>query len=212
MCPSSKLEAILLELKEVWTLNPNSLVLVHSGCEEFLILIEKYLAKSKTLCQRLRWDNAWMTLPGGRADCCRRAAVLKELLCDPGGGNSRTEVANIALLRGGVVLTYGNRSYAFELDYIRSHIAAIFIVHPEIFEGTEDGDLNIVHQVRSLDPLSLTAPIQIRRFVVNNSVEERILNVATKWSKKMLPNTHAVNEKKCRTTTLEIVKLLVDSA
>eukprot|EP00977_Amphora_coffeiformis_P001265 scaffold261_cov170-Amphora_coffeaeformis.AAC.13 len=148
---SSKMKAVLGELREVWKLDPGSKVLIFSQFLGFLDLLQPRLVAMGVPYLRL----------DGQLSLAKRVDVLKEFRCAsrPAGDAGKGTVLLMSMNAGGEGLNLVAAS-------------TVFLVDPWWNSAKEDQCINRV--VR----LGQTAPVcRVRKFVVRQSVEERIVEL-----------------------------------
>lgn len=148
---SSKMKAVLDELEKIWELDPGSKVIIFSQFLGFLDLLQPKLSAIGVSFSRL----------DGQMSLSRRVEVLKDFRSTARrkGDNAKGSVLLMSMNAGGEGLNLVAAS-------------TVFLVDPWWNTAKEDQCINRI--VR----LGQTAPIcRVRKFVVKQSVEERIVEL-----------------------------------
>jgi len=152
---SAKLAAVVRELDHVWDVDPRAKILIFSQFLGFLDLLQLSLGES---------DVPFSRLDGGM-NLKQRGSALEQFNA-PLESNSRGFVLLLSMKAGGVGLNLVAAS-------------AVFVVDPWWNPAVEDQCINRIHRIGQLAPL-----VRVRKFVVEDSVEEKILALQ-KWKKGM---------------------------
>ena len=184
---SSKLSAILTELRAVWEQDPGSKILVFSQFLGFLDLLAGSLRKEGIAQYRLDGKMRWKD----------RVSVLEEFQQRPCQQGS---VLLISMKAGGVGVNLVAAS-------------SVFIVDPWWNAAVEDQCINRIHRIGQTAPV-----VRVRKFVVQDSVEERIVDLqrrkkqmAGQILRDFTDNDDDKGEIGKTTPTLEDLKLLFGS-
>ncbi|GAX28913.1 DNA repair protein RAD5 [Fistulifera solaris] len=145
---SSKIRAIMDELNNIWQLDPGSKVLAFSHYLGFLDLLEIQFRSVGIGYYRL----------DGSLSLKERMAVLEAFATAKGKGNK------------GVVLLMSMMAGAEGLNLVSA--SSCLICDPWWNQAKEDQCINRIHRIGQQAKV-----VRIRRFIVNNSVEERILEL-----------------------------------
>lgn len=153
---SSKLTAVITELHSVWEKEPRSKVLIFSQFLGFLDLLESSLRNNNIRCGRL----------DGKLSLKERVAVLEKfrnhtpMELDDDTDDRKSRIGSVLLMSmkaGGVGINMVAAS-------------SVFIVDPWWNAAVEDQCVNRIHRIGQ------TAEVcRVRKFVVKDSVEERIV-------------------------------------
>lgn len=154
---SSKMTAIMAELDNIWAVDPGSKALIFSHYLGFLDLLEGKLKSQGIPYYRL----------DGSLNLKERMAVLEEFRTStqsplsPGSGSA---------LRRGTVLLVSMSAGGEGLNLVAA--SSCFIVEPWWNAAREDQCVNRIHRIGQNAPI-----VRVRKFVVNDSVEERIIEL-----------------------------------
>lgn len=155
---SSKLTSILQELDNVWNEEPGSKVLIFSQFLGFLDILEESFKKNQIPFSRL----------DGKLNLKERKAVLEEFGSDQGG---RQRVAASATKKNaGSVLLISMKAGGVGLNLTAAK--TVFIADPWWNAAVEDQCVDRIHRIGQT-----ADKVRVRKFYVNNSVEERIVEL-----------------------------------
>ncbi|KAL7564161.1 hypothetical protein ACA910_021136 [Epithemia clementina (nom. ined.)] len=153
---SSKMIAVLKELYAVWELDPGSKVIVFSQFLGFLDLLEVRLQKEGIDFSRL----------DGKLSLSKRMKVLEAFRT-----SHPAAIANSAPgTKKGTVLLMSMAAGAEGLHLVAA--SSVFIVDPWWNVAREDQCINRIHRIGQN-----AAQVRVRKFVVRESVEERIIEL-----------------------------------
>ena len=153
---SSKLNAVINELHNVWEKDPRSKVLIFSQYLGFLDLLESSLQNKNIPCGRL----------DGKLSLKERVSVLEKFRNDTlieledKGGEQTSRVGSVLLMSmkaGGVGINMVAAS-------------SVFIVDPWWNAAIEDQCVSRIHRIGQTAKV-----VRVRKFIVKESVEERIV-------------------------------------
>ena len=168
---SSKLDAILKELDEIWKQDTGSKVLIYSQYLGFLDIIGEALKGRGVACYRI----------DGKMSLNERVSMIRcfnesrrKTNLDSSGGVQRGSVCLGSMKAAGVGLNLVAAS-------------TVFIVDPWWNAAVEDQCVNRIHRIGQRANV-----VRVRKFVVVDSVEEKIVNLQRK--KKGMAN-EILNEK-----------------
>ena len=164
---SSKLDAVLHELDGVWTRDPRSKVLVFSQYLGFLDIAGRVLADRGVECFRI---DGKMSLKErvamiGRFNKNDPRLAASEAVGREGfteGGVQRGSVFLVSMKAGGVGLNLVAAS-------------SVFIIDPWWNQAIEDQCINRIHRIGQRAEV-----VRVRKFIVADSVEEKIVNLQGK--------------------------------
>mmetsp|Transcript_4628 Transcript_4628/g.7724 ORF Transcript_4628/g.7724 Transcript_4628/m.7724 type:complete len:205 (-) Transcript_4628:65-679(-) len=151
---SAKLTAILHELDEIWKQDPGSKVLIFSQFLGFLDLLQLSLSKSQITHGRL---DGSLTLAQ------RKDVVDKFKTESPSPSSSAT-------INKGSVLLMSMKAGGVGLNLVQA--SSVFIVDPWWNAAIEDQCIMRCHRIGQVAPI-----VRVRKFVVQHSVEERIVKL-----------------------------------
>jgi len=186
---SSKLDAILRELDNVWRLDPGSKVLIFSQYLGFLDILGDNLKKrdvksfridgKMTLKERVkmidRFNTARSSKPTGDSECQRGSVFL------------------VSMKVGGVGLNLVSAS-------------SVFIADPWWNASIEDQCVNRIHRIGQK-----AAIVRVRKFIVGDSVEEKIVNLQRKkkgMANEILSDVDGEGQPESSKPNLEDLKLI----
>jgi SNF2 family DNA or RNA helicase len=151
---SSKMKAVLDELERVWELDPGSKVLIFSQFLGFLDLLEP----------RLRAMGIPFSRLDGQISLSKRVEVLKEFrsAARPKGNSQRGTVLLMSMNAGGEGLNLVAAS-------------TVFILDPWWNKAKEDQCINRIVRLGQQAALC-----RVRKFIVRQSVEERIVELQSR--------------------------------
>jgi SNF2 family DNA or RNA helicase len=157
---SSKMTAIMKELFSIWQLDPKSKVLIFSQYLGFLDLMEAQLRTNGIPFFRL----------DGSLSLKERMVVLEEFRSSrqPNLENGATDDLN-----KGTVLLMSMSAGGEGLNLVAA--SSVFIVDPWWNAAKEDQCIMRIHRIGQLAPI-----VRVRKFAVNESVEERILELQSR--------------------------------
>ena len=157
---SSKMSAILQELDNVWTVDPGANVLIFSHYLGFLDLLQRQFTKSDI--PNFRLDGS-LTLAQRMTvlDDFRSSAQQPKL---PQGSSCSTS-------NKGTILLLSMAAGGEGLN-LQSCASVCFVCEPWWNAAKEDQCTNRIHRIGQLAPV-----VRVRKFVIANSVEERILEL-----------------------------------
>ena len=163
---SSKMRGIMNELESVWTADPGSKVLIFSHYLGFLDLLEGQLKATGIPFFRL----------DGSLSLKERMIVLEEFRMSSQTQISPTSPAKLAQAPTekkfvtGTVLLMSMSAGAEGLNLVAA--SSCFICEPWWNAAREDQCVNRIHRIGQMASL-----VRVRKFVMNDSVEERILEL-----------------------------------
>jgi len=162
---SSKLAAVIDELHKVWELDPGSKVIIFSQYLGFLSLLEGSLRKSKVPFNRL----------DGKMSLKERVAALEKFnraTPSVAGAKSTTsgddDEGNSH--RVGSVLLVSMKAGGVGLNLVAA--SSVFILDPWWNAAVEDQCVDRIHRIGQTADV-----VRVRKFVVQDSVEERIIEL-----------------------------------
>lgn len=159
---SSKMTAIMKELKEVWKLDPGSKVLIFSHYLGFLDLLQKQMGKHDIPFFRL----------DGSLSLNERINVLDQFRSTsqshlPSSPKAETDCDGI---RKGSVLLISMSAGGEGLNIMCA--STCFILEPWWTQAKEDQCVNRIHRIGQTAPV-----VRVRKFICTDSVEERIVEL-----------------------------------
>jgi DNA repair protein RAD5 len=159
---SSKLTAILQELDNVWKEEPGSKVLIFSQFLGFLDLMEESFKTNQIPFSRL----------DGSLSLKERKTVLEEFgrSDKTNGGNQRVSAATATKKNAGSVLLISMKAGGVGLNLTAAR--TVFIADPWWNAAVEDQCVDRIHRIGQT-----ADKVRVRKFYVNNSVEERIVEL-----------------------------------
>jgi SNF2 family DNA or RNA helicase len=153
---SSKLTAVVNELHNVWEKDPRSKVLIFSQFLGFLDLLESSLRNKNIRCGRL----------DGKLSLKERVSVLEKFRNDtPMELDDDTDERKSRI---GSVLLMSMRAGGVGINMVAA--SSVFIVDPWWNAAVEDQCVSRIHRIGQTAEV-----VRIRKFVVKDSVEERII-------------------------------------
>ena len=167
---SSKLEAVLHEIHQIWDIDPRSKVLVFSQFLGFFDLMENALDTAGISFGRL----------DGKLSLKQRVKVLDDFKASTNHGHNKNEddktgsVLLISMKAGGVGLNLCIAS-------------SVLIVDPWWNQSIEDQCISRIYRIGQMASM-----VRVRKFVVENSVEEQIVQLQDKkknMAKEIYHNT-----------------------
>ncbi|KAL3793573.1 hypothetical protein ACHAW5_002853 [Stephanodiscus triporus] len=159
---SSKLKAILEELDEVWRNDSGSKVLIYSQYLGFLDLIGRALENIGVECFRI---DGKMTLK-------ERVAMIGKFNKKKLAQRDFSSMTNGVCERGSVFLV-SMKAGGVGLNLVAA--SSVFIVDPWWNQAIEDQCINRIHRIGQQAKI-----VRVRKFVVTDSVEEKIVNMQGK--------------------------------
>jgi len=198
--PSSKLTSIVSSLDEIWKLDPGTNVVVFSQYLGFLDLLGSSLLQKNIenyrLDGKLSLKQRYEVLDRFASSRDRRRAASRAPGDGPDGNVARGSVLLISMRAGGVGLNLVSAS-------------AVFIADPWWNAAVEDQCISRIHRLGQTAPL-----VRVRKFIVEDSVEERIVQVQLRKkdvANDLLKDQGSVNEASGGSATLNDFKLLFRS-
>lgn len=156
---SSKMTAIMKELNSIWILDPGSKVLIFSQYLGFLDLMETQLRSNGIPFFRL---DGSLTLKERMVVLDQFRSSRQSNLENTAAGNNKGTVLLMSMSAGGEGLNLVAAS-------------SVFIVDPWWTAAKEDQCIARLHRIGQT-----AAQVRVRKFVVNDSVEERILELQSR--------------------------------
>mmetsp|Transcript_6355 Transcript_6355/g.13370 ORF Transcript_6355/g.13370 Transcript_6355/m.13370 type:complete len:1327 (+) Transcript_6355:185-4165(+) len=157
---SAKLDAILNELDEVWKKDPGSKVLVYSQYLGFLDIIGEALRSRGVTCYRI----------DGSLSLKERISMIKNF------NNGSTKVSkdtSAEVLQRGSVCLGSMKAGGVGLNLVAA--SSVFVVDPWWNVAIEDQCVNRIHRIGQKAKV-----VRVRKFVVTDSVEEKIVSLQRK--------------------------------
>ena len=166
---SSKLTAVKRELDAIWKLDSGSKVLIFSQYLGFLDILGISLRKEGVPVFRL----------DGQMSLKERVAALDRFNRAKITPTSRDDDSNgVEIVRGSVFLA-SMKAGGVGINLVAA--SSVFIVDPWWNAATEDQCINRIHRIGQKAPI-----VRVRRFVVSDSVEEKIVRL--QQTKKSMAN------------------------
>ncbi|KAL3806165.1 hypothetical protein ACHAXA_004494, partial [Cyclostephanos tholiformis] len=165
---SSKLEAILGELDEVWRNDVGSKILIYSQYLGFLDIISSALDKINVECFRI----------DGKMSLKERVEMIDRFNKKKPAQRDISPMTDGVCRRGSVFLV-SMKAGGVGLNLVAA--SSVFIVDPWWNQAIEDQCINRIHRIGQE-----AKTIRVRKFVVTDSVEEKIMNLQKK--KKVMAN------------------------
>ena len=159
---SSKLEAILGELDEVWRYDPGSKVLIYSQFLRFLDLLGGALNSIGVDFFRI----------DGKMSLKERVAMIGKFNNKKLAQRDFSPMTNGVCERGSVFLV-SMKAGGVGLNLVSA--SSVFIVDPWWNQAIEDQCINRIHRIGQQAKI-----VRVRKFVVTDSVEEKIVNLQGK--------------------------------
>jgi SNF2 family DNA or RNA helicase len=153
---SSKLTAVVTELHNVWDRDPRSKILIFSQFLGFLDLLESSLQNKSIRCGRL----------DGKLSLKERVSVLEKFRNDT--PMELDDNADEQKSRIGSVLLMSMKAGGVGINMVAA--SSVFIVDPWWNSAVEDQCVSRIHRIGQTAEV-----VRVRKFVVKNSVEERIV-------------------------------------
>jgi SNF2 family DNA or RNA helicase len=162
---SSKLRAIMVELDAIWKLDPGSKVIIFSHYLGFLDMLEHQFKPSQIPFYRL---DGTLTLK-------ERSNVLDVFrTCSNSTKVGASDMdADPSSIQRGSVLLISMAAGGEGLNLVAA--SSCFIVEPWWTSAKEEQCVNRIHRIGQTADI-----VRVRKFIVNNSVEERILELQTR--------------------------------
>ena len=157
---SAKLDAILNELDEVWKKDPGSKVLVYSQYLGFLDIIGEALRSRGVTCYRI----------DGSLSLKERISTIKSF--NNGSTKVSKDTSTEVLQRGSVCLG-SMKAGGVGLNLVAA--SSVFVVDPWWNVAIEDQCVNRIHRIGQKAKV-----VRVRKFVVTDSVEEKIVSLQRK--------------------------------
>jgi len=162
---SSKMNAVLRELDEVWAEDPGSKVLIFSQYLGFLDLLQGSLEASRI--KNFRLD--------GKMSLKERVAALSQfntyvLDSEETESAPSPNVNKKSTVRHGSVFLLSMRAGGVGINLVAA--SSVFIVDPWWNAAVEDQCINRIHRIGQRADV-----VRVRRFVVEDSVEEKIVRL-----------------------------------
>jgi len=154
---SSKLDAILNELDEVWKQDKGSKVLVYSQYLGFLDIIGEALKARGVACYRI----------DGKMSLNERVSMIRSF------NKSCTKPKRGQDIERGSVCLGSMKAAGVGLNLVAA--SSVFIVDPWWNAAVEDQCVNRIHRIGQKAKV-----VRVRKFVVTDSVEEKIVNLQRK--------------------------------
>jgi SNF2 family DNA or RNA helicase len=165
--PSAKITAVLKELDLVWKMDPGSGILVFSQYLGFLDLMETHLSVRGVLFSRLDGSLSRSARLTVLNEFRSRTTLSKKLLADlPMDSTMRKDLSGSS--QRGSVMLISMSAGAEGLNLVEA--STVFIVDPWWNQAREDQCINRIHRIGQT-----ASVVRVRKFAVENSVEERIL-------------------------------------
>jgi SNF2 family DNA or RNA helicase len=159
---SSKLEAILVELDEVWRDDSGSKVLIYSQYLGFLDLLGRALDNIGVECFRIDGKMSLKERVAMIGKFNKKKLAKRDIPPMKDGVCERGSVFLVSMKAGGVGLNLVAAS-------------SVFIVDPWWNQAIEDQCINRIHRIGQQAKV-----VRVRKFVVTDSVEEKIVNLQGK--------------------------------
>jgi SNF2 family DNA or RNA helicase len=159
---SSKLEAILGELDEVWRKDAGSKVLIYSQYLGFLDIIGRALHKIKVECFRIDGKMSLKERVDMIGKFNKKKLAQRDTFPMTDGICKRGSVFLVSMKAGGIGLNLVAAS-------------SVFIVDPWWNQAIEDQCINRIHRIGQHAKV-----VRVRKFIVTESVEEKIVNLQGK--------------------------------
>lgn len=161
---SAKLDAILNELDEVWKKDPGSKVLVYSQYLGFLDIIGEALRARGVTCFRI----------DGKMSLKERISMIRSFnrSINTRAARSKDDAPTEVLHRGSVCLG-SMKAAGVGLNLVAA--SSVFVVDPWWNAAVEDQCINRIHRIGQKAKI-----VRVRKFVVTDSVEEKIVNLQSK--------------------------------
>eukprot|EP00986_Skeletonema_menzelii_P020655 scaffold31919_cov160-Skeletonema_menzelii.AAC.1 len=160
---SAKLDAILFELDKIWKMDPGSKVLIYSQYLGFLDIIGEALKGRGVTCYRI----------DGSLSLKERISMIKSF--NNGGTNTNKEASstNENNLQRGSVCLGSMKAGGVGLNLVAA--SSVFVVDPWWNVAIEDQCVNRIHRIGQKAKV-----VRVRKFVVTDSVEEKIVSLQRK--------------------------------
>jgi DNA repair protein RAD5 len=181
---SSKLEAILGELDEVWRTDPGSKVLIYSQYLGFLDLVGRALDNIGVECFRI----------DGKMSLKERVAMIGKFNKKKLAQRDFSPMTNGVCERGSVFLV-SMKAGGVGLNLVAA--SSVFIVDPWWNQAIEDQCINRIHRIGQQAKI-----VRVRKFVVTDSVEEKIVSLQ---GKKKVSSAQFAIERACAFSSSEII-------
>ena len=156
-CPSSKMNAIMSELDVIWQMDPGSKILIFSQYLGFLDLLQIQFRRESIPFFRL----------DGSCTLKQRYEILEAFRTSD---NRTIGKENDLSQKRGTVMLMSMAAGAEGLNLVSA--SSVFIVDPWWNAAREDQCVNRIHRIGQKADL-----VRVRKFVVTDSVEERILEL-----------------------------------
>ncbi len=160
---SAKLDAILFELDEIWKKDPGSKVLIYSQYLGFLDIIGEALKGRGVSCYRI----------DGSLSLKERISMIKSFNNDGGTRRRSKEVSTEGEIVRGSVCLGSMKAGGVGLNLVAA--SSVFVVDPWWNVAIEDQCVNRIHRIGQK-----AAVVRVRKFVVTDSVEEKIVSLQRK--------------------------------
>lgn len=159
---SAKLDAILFELDEIWKKDPGSKVLIYSQYLGFLDIIGEALKGRGVSCYRI----------DGSLSLKERISMIRSFNNDGGTRRSKEASSEGEIVRGSVCLG-SMKAGGVGLNLVAA--SSVFVVDPWWNVAIEDQCVNRIHRIGQKAEV-----VRVRKFVVTDSVEEKIVSLQRK--------------------------------
>lgn len=156
---SAKLDAIINELDEVWKKDPGSKVLIYSQYLGFLDIVGEALRARGVACYRI----------DGKLSLNERISMIKSF---NKSRSSSKEDTSTKVQRGSVCLG-SMKAAGVGLNLVAA--SSVFVVDPWWNAAVEDQCVNRIHRIGQKAKV-----VRVRKFVVIDSVEEKIVSLQRK--------------------------------
>ena len=158
---SSKLEAILKELDDIWTKDPGSKILIFSQFLGFLDIIARALNHRDIVNYRI----------DGKMSLKERVKMIDKFNKD--SQSSHDFIAETDNCQRGSVFLVSMKAGGCGLNLVAA--STVFIIDPWWNQAIEDQCINRIHRIGQQAKL-----VRVRKFVVEDSVEEKIVKLQMK--------------------------------
>ncbi|KAL7551748.1 hypothetical protein ACHAWF_014931 [Thalassiosira exigua] len=190
---SSKLEALLAELNNIWELDPGSKILVFSQYLGFLDIVGGAVGKLGVECYRI----------DGKMTLRERSAMIDKF---NKGGTKRKPHSDESVRRGSIFLV-SMKAGGVGLNLVAA--SSVFIMDPWWNQAVEDQCINRIHRIGQQAKV-----VRVRKFVVADSVEEKMVDLQGKkkgMANEILSDGNSGGHLDSSKPTLEDFKLLFGS-